>query len=150
MDSASVALPDLDGLSIAELKTLVHEQHAQIVANALLIETLKLQILKLRRLQFGHRSEKREREIEQLELWVEELEAADARLTYSLVERAQSAPAASTPKPRRDGINGGAAAGEGTDVGGGAGHDMVIITTGKDSGTLYSWRPTDQGRRPPT
>ena len=80
MDSANGTLPDLDGLSIAELKSLLHEQHAriatkdeqiaikdeqivardaQIISSALLIESLKLQILKLRRLQFGRRSEKR-------------------------------------------------------------------------------------------
>ncbi len=102
MDSANVALPDLDGLSVAELKVLVREQHAQLIANTLLVETLKLQILKLRRLQFGRRSEKRERQIEQLELWVEELETADAQLSCVLAERKPSVPAAETSKPRRE------------------------------------------------
>ena len=109
MDSANGTLPDLDGLSIAELKSLLHEQHAQLIAtrtellsHTLLVESLKLQILKLRRLQFGRRSEKREQQIEQLELWVEELETVDAHLTSALTERAQSAPAAArAPKPRR-------------------------------------------------
>ncbi len=123
MDSANGTLPDLDGLSIAELKSLLHEQHAriatkdeqiaikdeqivardaQIISSALLIESLKLQILKLRRLQFGRRSEKREQEIEQLELWVEELETTDAQRTSAPTERAQSAPAAErAKKPRR-------------------------------------------------
>ena len=116
MDSANATLPDLDGLSIAELKALLHEQHAriaakdsqivardaQILSNTLLIESLKLQILKLRRLQFGRRSEQREQQIEQLELWVEELETVDAHLTSALTERVQAAPAAArTPKPRR-------------------------------------------------
>ena len=109
MDSADAELPDIDGLSIAELKALVQEQHAQLVAthaellsNTLLVETLKLEILKLRRLQFGRRSEKRERQIEQLELWVEELEAADAQLACVLPERPEPAAAACVPKPRRE------------------------------------------------
>ncbi|MGH8702178.1 MAG: IS66 family transposase [Burkholderiales bacterium] len=40
------------------------------------IERLKLIIAKLKRLQFGRRSEKRDREIEQLELWLEELQVS--------------------------------------------------------------------------
>ena len=123
MDSASVALPDLDGLSVAELKALLHEQRAHILAkdeqliskeaellsskaevlsHRLMIEALKLQILKLRRLQFGQRSEKRARQIEQLELWVEELETADAQLTCTLPQPVESSPAVRTPKARRE------------------------------------------------
>jgi transposase len=108
MDSASDALPDLDGLSLAELKALLHQQHAELLSSRaeLLshraeIEALKLQILKLRRLQFGQRSEKRAREIEQLELWVEELEAADAHFACALAEHLESPPAAGVSKPRR-------------------------------------------------
>ena len=74
---------------------------AQIRFFTVQIESLKLQILKLRRMQFGNRSEKREREIEQLELWVEELEAAAAERSCELAEhrlRARS----SIPKPRRE------------------------------------------------
>jgi transposase len=116
MDSAGVELADLDGLSVAELKALLREQHAalqdkhaQLVAqDALLrsytleIEALKLQIIKLRRLQFGSRSEKRAREIEQLELWVEELEAAATQRSSLLAEQAGFPPAPSIPKPRRE------------------------------------------------
>jgi transposase len=109
MDSAGVELADLDRLSVAELKALLQEQHARLaVQDALLhsytleIEALKLQILKLRRLQFGSRSEKREREIEQLELWVEELEAAATQRSSLLAQQAGSPPAPSIPKPRRE------------------------------------------------
>jgi transposase len=116
VNSASDALPDLDDLGVAELKALLFEQYEQLVAtNAQLlsqraellshkaeIEALKLQILKLRRLQFGQRSEKRAQQIEQLELWVEELEAADARLACALAEQTAPAPAAPAPKPRRE------------------------------------------------
>ena len=110
MDSASAALPDLDRLDVAELKALLlHEQHAQLVAKdaqilsiTLLIERLKLEILRLRRLQYGRRSEKREQQIEQLELWIEELEAEDARRAAAVVEPTPSTPALSTPKARRE------------------------------------------------
>lgn len=116
MDSANATLPELDGLNIAELKSLLQEQHAQlaikdeqlvakdaqIFSHALLIERLKLEILRLRRLQYGRRSEKREQQIEQLELWVEELEADDARRAAAVVEPTPSTPALSGPKARRE------------------------------------------------
>lgn len=117
MDSAIVALPDLDELHNAELKALLREQHAQLFVQSeqlaakdallhsytLQIEALKLRILKLRRLQFGRRSEQREQEIEQLELWVEELESAGAaQHSGEVAERVQSTPAAGTRKPRRE------------------------------------------------
>lgn len=93
MESAIDALPNLDGLSTAELKSLLREKHEQLTATSaellshrLLVESLKLHILKLRRLQFGHKSEKREREIDQLELWVEELEAVDTQSAERSVE----------------------------------------------------------------
>ena len=60
MESVSAALPDLDRLNLAELKSLLREQHttlqeqhAQLLSYTVEIETLKLQILKLRRMQFG-------------------------------------------------------------------------------------------------
>jgi transposase len=48
---------------------------AGLIAKALEIEKYKLQIARLRRMQFGRSSEKIERTIEQLELKLEELEA---------------------------------------------------------------------------
>ncbi len=116
MDSASVELANLDGLGIAELKALLQEKHAQLLTQSeqlvakdaqihfftVQIESLKLQILKLRRMQFGNRSEKRAREIEQLELWVEELEAAAAQRSCELAERTGSEPAMGISKPRRE------------------------------------------------
>ncbi len=122
MESASVALPDLDGLNVAELQTLLRNQHAtmseqhaalvakdeqlvakdaELLSHQLIIESLKLQILKLRRLQFGQRSEKRAHEIEQLELWVEELETADAQLTFATLAPAVSSLEIGVPKARR-------------------------------------------------
>ncbi len=74
MECARDALPDLDGLQLGELKVLLREQHAQLLSqdeqlrfHQLEIEQLKLLILKLRRLQFGSKSEKRAQQIEQLD-----------------------------------------------------------------------------------
>jgi transposase len=89
MDAALTSLPDLDTLDPAALKAilratceeLVAMQEQVLVKDAQLlsrdneIEHLKLLIAKLRRMQFGRRSEKVERQIEQLELKLEELEA---------------------------------------------------------------------------
>jgi len=83
-------LPDLDQLNPEALKSLILTQHAQILTQnqALLskdeqllsrdaeIEHLKLLIAKLRRVQFGRSSEKLDRQIEQLELRLGELEAS--------------------------------------------------------------------------
>src|ERR1700728_2585445 len=116
MESANATLLDLDGLSIAQLQTLLQEQHtqlaikdeqlvakdAQLRSHTLLIERLKLEILRLRRLQYGRRSEKREQQIEQLELWVEELEAADAQCATALAEATPSTPTVNVPKLRRE------------------------------------------------
>ena len=74
-------LPDLDTLNHKALKALIVAQHAQILSKdeQLLqrdeqlasreeeIERLKLLIAKLRRMQFGRKSEKLDRQIEQLE-----------------------------------------------------------------------------------
>jgi transposase len=130
MDSAKVALPDLDGLSVAELKTLLHEQHAvvqeqsaqlidkneliaakdeqlvakdaQLLSHCVEIEALKLEILKLRRLQFGQKSEKRAYQIEQLELRLEEFEATEAQLSEALAAQGKTAPSPRAPKVRRE------------------------------------------------
>ena len=56
------------------------------------ITTLKLQIIKLRHMQFGQKSERREREIEQLELLVEDLEVTQAQ------QDAASAPKSQRPR----------------------------------------------------
>jgi transposase len=64
-------LPD----DLEALKRLVIEQQARLADRDHEIERLKLLIAKLRRLQFGRSSEKLEREIHQLELVLEDLEA---------------------------------------------------------------------------
>ena len=71
-------LPDLDTLGPDALKALVLAQRSELDSRESEIESLKLLILKLKRMQFGPRSEKFSREIEQLELQLEDLEANQA------------------------------------------------------------------------
>ena len=71
---AHSTLPDLDSLDQEALKALVLEKHEQLLSRESEIQHLKLLIAKLRRLQFGRKSEKLDRHIEQLELRLEELE----------------------------------------------------------------------------
>jgi transposase len=89
MVSQHTTLPDLNTLDHDSLKALILSQHDELAATKEClqsreseIEHLKLLIAKLQRLQFGRKSEKVERQIEQLELKLEELQA----------NRAESAP----------------------------------------------------------
>src|SRR5882762_7095392 len=75
MVAANHALPNLDALNHNELKALIFSQRAQLLSKDEQlqsrdheIEHLKLLIAKLRRMQFGRKSEKLDRQIEQLEL----------------------------------------------------------------------------------
>src|SRR5579863_2291990 len=64
-------LPDLDTLDVQSLKALVLAKQAE-------LESLKLLIVKLKRMQFGPSSEKYDRDLQQLELRLEDLEANQA------------------------------------------------------------------------
>lgn len=68
---AAATAPDLSALDIDALRAMVLEQHA-------VIERLQTMIAHLRRMQFGRKSEKIDRQVEQLELELEELESAKA------------------------------------------------------------------------
>ena len=65
------------------LKALVLAQQSLLSERAVEIEHLKLVIAKLQRLQFGRRSEKLDREIEQLELRLEELQVSAVPVTHT-------------------------------------------------------------------
>jgi transposase len=67
-------LPD----DVEILKQIVVEQRARLLSNKLQIEQLKLELSKLRRMQFGRSSEQLDEKIAQLELTLEELEAREA------------------------------------------------------------------------
>lgn len=69
-------LPD----DVEILKQIVVEQRARLLSNKLQIEQLKLELSKLRRMQFGRSSEQLDEKIAQLELTLEELEAREAAL----------------------------------------------------------------------
>jgi transposase len=75
---AAPALPDLSTLDADALRSLLLDHHQQLLSNNSEIEHLKLVIAKLRRMLFGAKSERVEREIEQLELKLEEMETVRA------------------------------------------------------------------------
>jgi transposase len=107
--SERVGLPDLDTLDSIALKALILSQHKELLAKdeklASLnteIENLKLLIAKLRRMQFGRKSEKLERQIEQLELKLDELETKRAEQEARSSATATAEPSGSVTKnPRR-------------------------------------------------
>ena len=70
---------------------------AQLTTRGAEIEHLKLQIAKLRRMQFGRKSEKLEHQIEQLELQLEDLQADDAEAEREM-PAADSAPRKRAPR----------------------------------------------------
>ena len=81
----ATTLPDLNALDREALQALLVAEHEERIATQERlrsreseIEHLKLLIAKLRRMQFGRRSEKVQRQIEQLELRLEDLEAKQA------------------------------------------------------------------------
>ncbi|WP_175948534.1 IS66 family transposase [Burkholderia pyrrocinia] len=99
MESTSTALPD----DINALKALLLERDAQVAelqrqlsSRTVEIEHLKLTIAKLRRMQFGRKSEKLDRQIEQLELRLEDLQADEGA--------ADIAAAPSAPRAQRENV----------------------------------------------
>jgi transposase len=78
----TLSLPDLDTLDPAALKALLLAHHERYIttlrSRASEIERLVLLVEKLQRMLFGAKSEKVLRQIEQLELQLEELQAVSA------------------------------------------------------------------------
>src|SRR5258708_18324084 len=101
MVAAHRALPDLTTLDPTELKALILTQHDQLLSRDNEIEHLKLLLAKLRRMRFGRKSEKLDRQIEQLELRLDELEATQAEKVAPSQTPAAAAPAANAAKPAR-------------------------------------------------
>ena len=93
---------------LAERDAALADARAELLARDLLIQTLRVQIARLRRMQFGKSSEKLDRQIEQLELALEELEAeaavADERKTAATVVERPSPVRALPPHLPRDEI----------------------------------------------
>src|SRR3984957_1213057 len=102
MVAASRPLPDLNQLDPAALKALILSQHEQLLSRDNEIEHLKLLIAKLRRMQFGRKSEKLDRQIEQLELRLDELQATQSENLAASHTSAGGAPVANVAmKPAR-------------------------------------------------
>ncbi len=116
MTAANHTLPNLDALHPSELKALtfsqqaeissqrtqILSQHEQLLSRDNEIEHLKLLIAKLRRMQFGRKSEKLDRQIEQLELQLDELQATQAENATGLHAPTVGAPVANVAaKPTR-------------------------------------------------
>jgi transposase len=98
MDAAT--LSDLDQLDFQALKSIILSQREQLASRDVEIEHLKWLIAKLRRQRFGRSSEKREHQIEQLELRLEELEARRSRETTAVKEAAPASTAVARPARR--------------------------------------------------
>jgi transposase len=99
---AVTALPDLNTLPAEELRALILAQHEQLLSHEREIEHLKLLLVKLHRMQFGRKSEKLQRQIEQLELRLEELESSRSeKATPSELSTVATALPATTAKPAR-------------------------------------------------
>src|ERR1700691_193678 len=64
---------------VESLQRLVREQQAQLLSRDVLIEQLKLQLARLKKMKFGRSSEHLDAQIAQLELSLEELEVSVAR-----------------------------------------------------------------------
>ena len=104
------ALPNLNVLPAEALRALILAQHQELVSKdeQLLsrereIEHLKLLLSKLHRMQFGRKSEKLARQIEQLELRLEELQSNDSEKEPEASEPASLLPSwgATTAKAAR-------------------------------------------------
>ncbi len=93
---AAIAAPDLSALDVDGLRAMVLEQHA-------VIERLQTMIAHLRRMQFGRKSEKIDRQVEQLELELEELESAKAARLEELQHKLEPAKAAGVAVVRKPG-----------------------------------------------
>ena len=95
MADAHASVVDLSRLDREALEALVVAQQEKLLTRNSEIEHLKLIIAKLRRMMFGTKSEKIAREVEQLELKLEELETGEAACPPA------AAPTSSTPRRKR-------------------------------------------------
>jgi len=91
----SEALPD----DIDALKALVLEQRIKLESHFAEIEHLKLLVAKLRRMQFGRSSERIDRQIEQFELRLEELQSTQSQIAASKPTQQQKLQPVRRPLP---------------------------------------------------
>ncbi|MBB5429530.1 TolA-binding protein [Paraburkholderia sp. JPY158] len=96
--SQEAALRERDA-QVLKLQETVDSQQAALAARAAEIEHLKLLIAKLRRMQFGRKSEKLDRQIEQLELRLEELETDEGAAPVEIPKTPRAAVEQAPRKP---------------------------------------------------
>jgi transposase len=84
---------------LERMQNVVDSQKAAIATDKAEIEHLKLLIAKLRRMQFGRKSEKLDRQIEQLELRLEELEADEGATPVGIPRTPRTTPEQVQRKP---------------------------------------------------
>ena len=106
VSDAGLSTADKD-VRIAELEAALAAAHADISARDILIDTLRVQIARLKRMQFGRSSEKLDTQIAQLELALEELEgeaivAAARRADPATVDRPSPVRALPAHLPREE------------------------------------------------
>jgi transposase len=94
--SQEAALRERDA-QMLKLQETVDSQQAALASRAVEVEHLKLLIAKLRRMQFGRKSEKLDHQIEQFELRLEELEADEGAAPLEIPKRPRTA-AEQTPR----------------------------------------------------
>ncbi len=92
MADAHASVVDLSRLDREALEALVLTQEEKLLTRNSEIEHLKLIIAKLRRMMFGTKSEKIAREVEQLELKLEELETGEAARPPAAAPTSSSSP----------------------------------------------------------
>ena len=95
---------------LAERDAALADARAELQSRDLLIQTLRVQIARLRQMQFGRSSEKLDRQIEQLELALEELEAEAAtveahKAAAPTSERPAAVRALPAHLPREEGLH---------------------------------------------
>src|SRR5579859_7833446 len=108
MTSANTLPEEIDALKallrerdarIERLQDVVDSQEAVIATGKAEIEHLKLLIAKLRRMQFGRKSERLDRQIEQLELRLEELEADEGATPVEIPKATLTVPEQAPRRP---------------------------------------------------
>jgi transposase len=98
---AQRTLAELNALDQEALKALVLAQQSELASYQTEIENLKLLIFKLKRMQFGRSSEKLDRQVQQLELLLEDLETTEAASDPAPIDPTTVASTAPTSKQRR-------------------------------------------------
>lgn len=86
-------------VQVTHLQETVESQKAALASRAAEVEHLNLLIAKLRRMQFGRKSEKLDHQIEQLELRLEDLQADEGAAPVEIPKTPPTAPERSQRKP---------------------------------------------------